>query len=107
MNTCQLQIVTIDNVGDLEETSEGIEMKRYLPKDVMPQEETPVLSNDSSRSTSPQRYVTPEETEVEVSLDNIRTTVTKRGLQIGTGHSSSVLLEGEIEYDRKKAIADE
>ncbi|KIH64559.1 hypothetical protein ANCDUO_05127 [Ancylostoma duodenale] len=101
------QIVTIDNVGDLEETSEGIEMKRYLPKDVMPQEETPVLSNDSSRSTSPQRYVTPEETEVEVSLDSIRTTVTKRGLQIGTGHSSSVLLDGEIEYDRKKAIADE
>ncbi|ETN70479.1 hypothetical protein NECAME_04902 [Necator americanus] len=102
------QVVTIDNAEDLEETSEGIEMRRYLPKDVVSQEETPVLSNDSSRSTSPQRYVTPEETEAEVSLDNIRATVTKRGLQIGSSHSSSVLLDGKAEeYDRKKSLADD
>ncbi|VDM73374.1 unnamed protein product [Strongylus vulgaris] len=100
-------MVSIDNV-ELEETSEGIEMKRYLPKDIMPQEETPVLSNDSSRSTSPQRYVTPEETEVEVSLDSIRSSVTKRGLQIGSGHSSTVLLEGARDgHERKKSMSEE
>ncbi|KAK5972172.1 RING-type domain-containing protein [Trichostrongylus colubriformis] len=99
------QIVTIDSVGDFEETSEGIEMKRYLPKDVAPQEETPVLSNVSSRSTSPQYYATPEETEVEVTVDNVRPLPPKRGLQISGGHSSSGLLEKASQGAQKEAVA--
>ncbi|KAK6030236.1 zinc finger, C3HC4 type [Ostertagia ostertagi] len=101
------QIVTIDSAGDLEETSEGIEMKRYLPKDVVPQEETPVLSNVSSRSGSPHCYTTPEETEVEVTVDNIRSIPSKRGLQIGDSHSSSELLEKAVEGVQKGALAAE
>ncbi|KAK6054128.1 zinc finger, C3HC4 type [Cooperia oncophora] len=99
------QIVTIDSVGELEETSEGIEMKRYLPKDVVPQEETPVLSNVSSRSTSPQCYGTPEETEVEVAADNVKPVPSKRGLQIGSSHSSSGLLKKADEGAQKETAA--
>ncbi|WKX97875.1 hypothetical protein Q1695_013512 [Nippostrongylus brasiliensis] len=102
------QIVTIDSVGDIEETSEGIEMKRYLPKDAVPLEETPVLSNGSSRSPSPHRYMTPEETETELSMETVRTMNTKRGLQIGSGHSSSGLLEKHGDCDqRKRAVTTE
>ncbi|XGW10350.1 hypothetical protein V3C99_012104 [Haemonchus contortus] len=88
------QIVTMENDGHMVETSEGIEMKRYLPKDIVPQEETPVLSNASSRSASPQCNVSPEETEVEVTVDNATFVASKRGLQIGSSSSSSGLLEG-------------
>ncbi|CAJ0608371.1 unnamed protein product [Cylicocyclus nassatus] len=94
------QIVTIDN-EELEETSEGIEMKRYLPKD----EETPVFSNNSSRSTSPQRYATPEESEMEITMDSVRSSITKR-LQPGSGHSSKVLLENARDgLERKKSTS--
>uniref|UniRef100_A0A1I7WPU9 ABA_GPCR domain-containing protein n=1 Tax=Heterorhabditis bacteriophora TaxID=37862 RepID=A0A1I7WPU9_HETBA len=62
-----LQALSLNNDEYAEDTVEGIEMRRYFPKDVgsvIALDETPVLSNISSRSSSPQRYITPEEMEI-------------------------------------------
>ncbi|KAJ1365695.1 hypothetical protein KIN20_026105 [Parelaphostrongylus tenuis] len=75
------QANTIDDDIELQETAEGIEMKLYIRKDAVAQEEASVLTNDLSRSTSPQCDGSPEEADVEDSVESAPSTAADRGLE--------------------------
>ncbi|KJH43358.1 zinc finger, C3HC4 type [Dictyocaulus viviparus] len=87
-NTISENINMDSDDGEMEETSEGIEMKRYFSKDVILQGENPVLSGNSSRSSGSYFNTTLKENKVLFPMDNVEPVTENSGLQACGSHLS-------------------